>query len=320
MPNDDVVKELISLRRGRGVDDPDLALRIGPQLRAICGIDPRDDEARARGLLVERLAAAVAGLPDDLALAARAALGLPQAPRSRFLQDRLAWLGEQLHRDARTATRRADEAFRLLAERLAAGPAPAPPRESEFAPDGWYVERLVSNILIDRDPPQLMETRRIVAAVSGLDEISISFSAPRAQDGNCGHELTVSTLYGGELVEQRGSLGSHVVGRLRLPRPLALGEQHEYGIVFSAFPRRWLRPYYVLTPLRRCDHFLLRAKFDRSYPPAKIWRLDGVPARVVDDFAPTSDLIDLDPVGEVEAEFHALRQGLSYGIQWVPPT
>ena len=113
-------------------------------------------------------------------------------------------------------------------------------------------------------------------------------------------------------------MSSHFLGRLRLPQPLAVGEHHEYGLVLSAFPRRWLRPYYVLTPLRRCDHFLLRAKFDRVTAPAKIWQLNGVPARVVDEFAPTLDVLDLDAVGEVHVEFHALRQGLSYGIQWTP--
>lgn len=321
MPNDDdLVRELIGLRGGRGVHSPDLVRRIGPRLRAVCGIEPDQDEATTRRILIERLDLAAAELPGDLSLAARAALGLPPAPRQPFLRDRWAWLATRLERDVRTVARRADDAFALLAERLRAEPRTQSARESPFAPDGWYVESLTSNVLIDRDPPQLIETRRIVAVTPGLREISVSFSAPRGQDATGEHKLSVSTLYGGELVEEAGSMSSHFLGRLRLPRPLAAGEQHEYGLVFSAFPRRWLRPYYVLTPLRRCDHFLLRAKFDRVAAPAKIWQLNGVPARVVDEFAPTSDLLDLDAVGEIHVEFHALRQGLSYGIQWTPST
>jgi hypothetical protein len=47
-----------------------------------------------------------------------------------------------------------------------------------------------------------------------------------------------------------------------------------------------------------------------------IWRLNGIPSRVLDEFTPTDDLLTFDPVGEIALEFHHLTQGLSYGLQW----
>jgi hypothetical protein len=316
---DDLYLELVELRRGRGLDSSDLVVRIGPRLRQACGIDGCSTETEAKSLLVTCLTEATAGLPDDLQLAARTALAMPPAPRQRFLRERTAWLAGQLERDARTIARRTDEAFRLLAQTLS-GPVPrgtGTTADSEFAPDGWFIDSLVANVVLDRDPPQVIETRRIVAVRAGLDRIAVSFSAPRSADGGADRPLSVNVLHGGELTELSGGRTSHVRGVLQLPHPLTAGEAHEYGIVFSAFPRRWLRPYYVLTPMRRCDHFRLRAKFDRAGAPAKLWRVDGAPPRLLDDFVPGADLLDLDGVGEVCLEFHGLRQGLSYGIQWV---
>jgi len=324
VPSDDLYTELVELRRGRGLDSPELAARIGPRLRQACGIADGCSAAEARSLLVRRLTEATEALPDDLRLAARTALAMSPAPRQRFLRERTAWLAGQLERDSRTVARRTDEAFRLLAQNLGETATQDPDASSEAseaadAPDGWFIDTLVANVVLDRDPPQVIETRRIVAAMPGLDRITVSFSAPRGLEGGADRPLSLNVLHGGELVELSGERTSHLRGVLRLPRPLAAGEAHEYGIVFSAFPRRWLRPYYVLTPLRRCDHFRLRAKFARAAAPVKLWRVDGAPPRSVDDFVPGPELLDLDDVGEVCVEFHGLRQGLSYGIQWVNP-
>ena len=325
MPGEDLYLELIELRRGRGLDSPDLVARIGPALRRMCGIADRSTEVEAKSLVIRYLTEAIERLPADLRLAARAALAMPPAPRQRFLRERNAWLAEQLERDARTVTRRSDEAFRLLAQNLSAPTTPAGSSSAEAAnaPDGWFIDSLVANVVLDRDPPQVIETRRIVAVRSGLDRTAVSFSAPRGvdreADGGVDRPLSLNVLHGGQLIELTGERTSHLRGVLRLPRPLTAGEMHEYSVVFSAFPRRWLRPYYVLTPMRRCDHFHLRAKFDPAAAPAKLWRVDGEPPRLVDDFVPGPDLLDLDGVGEVSQEFHGLRLGLSYGIQWVYP-
>lgn len=77
-----------------------------------------------------------------------------------------------------------------------------------------------------------------------------------------------------------------------------------------------MRPYYVLNPLRRCEHFTVRVRFGRERKPESIWRLNGVPPRVVDDFSPNDDPLFIDRLGEVSLEFHNMQQGLSYGLQW----
>jgi hypothetical protein len=50
--------------------------------------------------------------------------------------------------------------------------------------------------------------------------------------------------------------------------------------------------------------------------PRRVWRIDGIPPRAIDDFDPRDQLLTPDRLGEVAAAFSGLRQGLSYGIRW----
>ncbi len=186
-----------------------------------------------------------------------------------------------------------------------------------FAPGGWYVESLRASLRMDVDPPQLIEDRRIVATADELDELIVSLSAPR-DDGTVSDAIMAEMVYGGEIVEQQQVGPSHARFVIRLPRPLSLGQRHEYGIHFNSYSRRHLRPYYVLTPFRRCETFALNVRFGTQSLPDALWRLNGVPPRLLDDWAPTSDSIVLDRVGEAHLQFHGLGQGLSYGLQWTP--
>ena len=113
--------------------------------------------------------------------------------------------------------------------------------------------------------------------------------------------------------------GSHAQFVLRLPKPLRLGQQHDYSVQVTSWSSAGMQPYYVLSPLRRTEHFSVRAKFDKAAPPTQIWQVAGQPTRVVDDWEPTpADMLELDPVGEIALEFHDLQQGLSYGLKWKP--
>nr|MDT0666230.1 hypothetical protein [Micromonospora sp. DSM 115978] len=103
---------------------------------------------------------------------------------------------------------------------------------------------------------------------------------------------------------------------IRRPRPLEPGEHHEYGIKFAAGPVETMRPYYVLIPLRRTDSFSVRIRFGARQRPVKLWRLNGVPPRIIDECAPAEEFLDLDSVGEARVEFTRLNQGLSYGAHW----
>jgi hypothetical protein len=305
------VRELNELRRGRGLDAADLHQRIGPCLRAACAITETDQPAAARQKLVLRLTELCGRLPADLKLAALAALGLHEEAAGEFLDRRISWLASVLDRDPRTARRRIDLAFRRLDELLGA---PAP--RSDLHPlAGWYVESMKAMLRLDRDPPELAEERRIVAEVDELDELVLPFSVPAEPGSDPVPDITADALFGGEIVEARQMSASHAQFIMRLPSPLRLGQRHEYGIRFT--PRRTeLRPYYAMTPLRRCEQFSVRVRFDRAAPPSRVWRLNGVPGRVVDDGIDSGDALTVNRVGEVGLEFHDLHQGLSYGLQW----
>ena len=104
-------------------------------------------------------------------------------------------------------------------------------------------------------------------------------------------------------------------GWISLPRPLNAGERHEYQVQVTA-PGRRLRPYFVHSPLRRCDEFELRAKFDPLVPPQRLWQVDGVPSQLVAEGRPVGEELETDNAGEVVSRFRNLRQGLNYGLVW----
>jgi hypothetical protein len=316
--NPDIVRELNELRRGRGLAADDLHARVGPRIRAACLIMDTDTPAIARRKLTLHLTELCSRLPADLRLAARAALALHKEAEGQFLDRRVEWLATQFDRDPRTARRRIDEAFRLLSDHLDV-PAGRDDDSCEYAPEGWYIGSLRTVLRMDTDPPQLTEERSIVATVDSLDEIVVALAAPKdSRSAGSQDRISAEVLYGGEIVEEAHPSTGYARFVLRLPQPLSLGQRHEYGIQFTSYPRSVMRPYYVLTSLRRCDCFIARIRFDSQHIPDAVWRVSGVPPRALDDFTPSEDLIIVDRVGDVSVEFHELKPGLSYGIQWNP--
>ena len=311
----DTVHELSELRRGRGLDAADLYARVGPNLRRACTIVDADAPAQVRRKLVLRLTELCGRLPDDLRLAALVALALHEEAAGEFLDRRIAWLADHFDRDSRTARRRIDQAFRLLAGYLDDVRDQAT-SYNLYAPDGWYVESLKAVLRMDLDPPQLTEERRIVVTTDELDEIVVSLSAPNDQAAEAGDGITAQMVYGGELVEAHHAARGHSRFVIRLPEPLSLGQRHTYSIQFTSYSRALMRPYYVMTPYRRCEHLAVRVRFGHDDKPTSVWRLNGLPQRAVDDFVPTNDRLTIDRLGEVSLEFHDMQQGLSYGLQW----
>ncbi len=314
----DVARELTELRRGRGLDAIDAHTRVGPLLRTLCGIAADDSLVAARRKLLLRLSPLLNQMPEDLQLAASVALALHTEATGLFLDRRIAWLAGHFDRDPRTARRRIDDAFRLLAQYLVDGP----PTDSAVQANsalGWHVLALHATLRLDVDRPQLVERRRIMAIVDELDELRLAFSAPRSAANPEAGRIEIAAVYGGEIVERIDFTGSHAQFVLRLPRPLRLGQQHDYSVQVTSWSHAAMRPYYVLNPLRPTEHFSVRVKFDRATPPSRIWQLAGQPSRVIDDPDPLDDdLLHLDAVGEIALEFHDLKQGLNYGLQWRP--
>jgi hypothetical protein len=328
MPDEgaELIRELQQLRRGHGVNAPDVVDRVGPRLARICGLDVNGRDVINRERLVDRISRAVEDLPDETRVAVQAAFALQPASQERFLRDRMEWLGRRLGRDPRTAMRRVEAGLALLAERLldldelSDRSGTAWEDSNAYAPDGWYVSHSRSTLLLHVDPVQLIEARRIVSTRDGLQEVTMSWSVP---SGTSAEEarFSVEVLYGGELIrDAASSTSTYWNGRLRLPHPLAVGERHEFQMRVTTVPLALLRPYYVLTPFRRTDEFELRAKFPQAQPPDLVWELAGVPFQLVDESRPVGDLREPDAVGEVFGAWRNLRQGLSYGLRWRWPT
>lgn len=312
MTTSDTIKELQELRRGRGLAADDLHKRIGPRLRQACDVGESDPPAQVRRKVTLKLTELCGRLDDDRRLAARVAFALHPEAAGKTLDQRVSWLAVHFDRDPKTAIRRIDSAFRMIAEEIDN----QSETDNEYVPEGWYVESLRSVLRMDLPVPLLTEERRIVATVDELDEITLSLGAPKPFDASSEDRIAAEMIYGGEIVEQDHTNATYARFVVRLPQPLRLGQSHEYSVSFTSYPRDLMRPYYVITPSRRCEHFFLRVRFGTEGRPALLWRLNGVPMRVVDEFQANSDTWPIDRVGDVALEFHGLKQGLSYGLQW----
>lgn len=301
--------ELVEIPRGRGMQAGDVALRIGPGLRTACGVTAADPSAVVRRKVANRLMELCERLPLDLRISVLAALALHPLANHQFMQDRMSWAAHQINRDhPRAAVRRMKVGFRILAEQL------DELVDNPALQQGWHVCSLRALLHMDVDPPQLVEERVIVSSSDNLGEIEIRLSAP-ASGPAAESPIDAAILYGGEITGEQRVTPSHRKFAVRLPRPIGTGDKHEYGVRFSAFRRAQMPPFYVMTPLQPCEQFVVRVRFGADVP-RRIWRLDGIPPRAIDDFEPDDALLTADRLGEVALEFSKLHQGLSYGMRW----
>jgi hypothetical protein len=309
-----LLKELKALRRGRGVNSVDISKDIGPLLQALCGSTPDDEPAALRRKVVQQLNRWASQLPEDLAQAVRAAVGLHPEARHRFLGERTAWLADLLTCDTRTVRRRMDEGLQLMAEQGAAQDHVGPPVEP--ATEEYYIAEYWALLRLDQPAPETHERRVIVSNIDGLAEIDALFTLPRDPLTRSGdHQLHMEVLYGVTLVDQVRETDSRFRYRLRLPSPLPAGQPHEYGLLYRIPPKQLMRTHYVFTSHRRCDAFQLRIRFDTDRVPSGVWRVDRGYPRDLDD-GPAGDEITLDSAGELHLAFIGLARGMGYGARW----
>ena len=314
---EELLAELKTLRKGRGINTARIAEQVGPRLRALVGVTPEDSAGAIRQKLVTVLARLAGPLPDDLALAARAALALDPQAQQPFLAERVQWLAERLDRDVRTARRRVDLGLQAMAERseTVTGPAPAPVAGPEV--DLYYFREFRAVLRLDQRAPEAIEQRVAVSTVDGLDQLEALMTIPR--DGSIRPDLLVEALFGVTIASRERVTPTRFRYLLQLPRPLAAGEAYEYALVFRLPPDQPMRTHYVYAPTRRCDLFDLRVRFDPERVPAEIWRVDRGYVRDLDEDDGPRDLVEVDRAGELHLQFHRLRLGLGYGAQWRPP-
>lgn len=295
----DLVRELKSLRKGRGVLAGRIGDRVGPTLRATCGVAEGDAPGAIRRKVSARLAELAGRLPDDLRLATLAAFAIDEA-RQPLYQDRVYWAAVRLDRDPRTVRRRVDEAISHLAE-LAAD---APHDRSGGQPAGWRTEELHAVLSLDRTRPEVIERHRVVADHDGLRELPLT--PPLPLDGA---EVRVDVLYGGTLLD-------HPTPTLVLPTPVAGGQAHDFAVRFHPPTAHAARPYLLHVPRRPCELFELRVRFGPTPAPPKVWALHGADPPEGPDEARQGRRRHVDPAGEVHLEFRHLVPGLAYGVRW----
>jgi hypothetical protein len=310
----ELVEDLKNLRRGYGVEAPDLPARLGRALRTVCAVAPNDSAAVVRRKVRHCLTELTKELPDDMAAQARKALGLDGSATVRY-EERVAQLARQMGRDPRTARRRLDQVLSRLAEHaLEAAPRPLP--AAPKAP--WHTVHLQVVVLLSAEVAEVFETRRIVAHEPGLTEIEHAMSVVRPPGSGYRVEgMDVHVIHGAaiEPPEQQGprSLGF----RLRLPKPLSEGQEHEFSLRTTL--TQPFEPYYACTPRYPCDRFDLKIRFQPGRIPERIWLLDTELSMALADPWPYRKALQADRLGEVRHEFIDLEPNRSYGINWEPP-
>lgn len=308
-----IALEIRRLRKGRGIDAPDLRQRIGPYLRELAR-DPAD-VADLRRALASELAGQVARLPEDLRLMVNASLGLaPQTRRMSLFGARVAWLAEQSGQNARTVLRRIDAAEQLLAEEVNGELSRRRGRPAATA-DGWYLDEFRVVLSLDSPTPQAYERRRLVATKADLKMVRAWLDVPR-EAGQPPVSLEAQILYGGRLVRYPAPVANSFEFFIELPTPLQVGEEHEYEMILRIPPGEHMRPHYIFTPEVQCNLFDLTVKFDLARLPAWLRVVRGETVRMFDRGGPDGELLRPDEAGEAHVRFPNPQKYLGYGLQW----
>ncbi|GAA2851085.1 hypothetical protein Acy02nite_34510 [Actinoplanes cyaneus] len=306
---DDLLAELLRLRRGRGLHEPHLAVRLGPELRTLCSVLLGDADGPARAKVMATLGALAGQLSPDLRRAAELALAMGERPASR-LSRRAEDLAAILHCSERTARRRMDEALALIAGAATrAGEAPPGP--------AWRVRRFTALLRLDTPSPELYETRTIYAE-RHLDSVTVTLDVPaRADTDEAAGPLEVEAVRGARVSGiETGPDGRHHRVTVQLGRRLCPAERLSFTLRYRLPPGARIREHCVLVPLHPCDTALIRVRF--AAPPSVAWRVDEVAPRQLDAAtgACTATRLTPDRVGEIEAQFGRLVQGHAYGVAW----
>jgi hypothetical protein len=311
-----LIKELKTLRKGRGLFVRQIGERVGPALRDVCNVLDTDGPAEVRRKTSERLESLAGGLPEDLNIAILAAFALHTDARLPFYQERVRWTAQQLNRDDRTARRRIDEAIERLAELALSSAEEA--EAAQVSVTGWHTDELRISLVLDQSTPEAFEFRRVVAdrdRISELD-LAMTLTAPPERGAQASvEELSLDVFFGGRLIQKRLESTDRFGFVLELPTPLNREARHDFALRYRVLNGQ-MQPHYVCVPKHRCDVFDLHVRFDPDNLPASVWRLPDAFQRDVDDPTPSGEILTPDAAGEVHITFRRLTPGLAYGLRW----
>jgi hypothetical protein len=312
-----LLSELKLLRKGLGVQAKNLPAIVGEELREVCGVREDDSPGTVRAKVVATLRALIGKLPESQRETARIVLGFGTGANERYTA-RLELLGSGADRNVRTMQRRADDVVYFIAE--AAYETPAAFGSSPVTSQGpWHTSALAVRLTLTGAAAEVFETRQIVSHVAGLAEIEhgVSLARPASATGEPDLAgLGIDVVSGGEVHSVRMVSATRVAFRLRPPRALDAGDQHEF--FFRVRLEELPAPFYCCTPEFPCESFELNIRFDRQEPPQRIWRIDGDLSKDANDPVPARKPLFLDNAGEVHTGFRDLQPARSYGVGWQP--
>lgn len=294
-----VATELAQLQRNRALQSGDLSRRVGPGLSRLTGFKAeRGDQAKKS--FVRQLVYATKDLPSDLRFAFLRACATrsDDAPK---LEDRIASVGEVLHRGPRSIRRRTHEANLLVAAKLL---------ETAASDTGWFIGEMSSSVDFRVQEPVYKATRTLVVTAPSLDRVTEQISLQGAD--NAVHPAF------------RISAGASL-GRIDRTFPqtwkLTIDLDRTYGcgdlVTFTShftIPRRHAPPMTVMAPRRDCWRFA--ASVHLGDMAESVWVLDGVTSPTLDAVAPTGPVIEPTAETEPSVEFTNLTPGLVYGLRW----
>jgi hypothetical protein len=315
-----LVNEMKTLRKGRGLYVSQIGARVGAALREVCEITDTDGPSEIRQKVGRRLEILSAGLPEDLRFAVQAAFAIRPDVRLPLYKDRVGWAAARLNRDPRTARRRVDDGIYQLAQLATITPpkasVPVSLMTSGPACD-WHTSELRITVALDRDRPEVLEQRRIVAVRDDLSELDLAVTVAEPPRPRLRDELDISVFYGGTLIEGGMESSERLAFQLALPRPLEKDEEHEFALHFSFPPGYVMQPHFACVPKNPCALFDLRVRFDPARLPRRIWSLRSVFQRDAGDPNFGGEPVTPDQAGEIHLTFERLSPGLAYGASWV---
>lgn len=311
---EDVANDLYVLRRGAGVNDPDVMARLGGSLRAVVEtlLDVEDT------LASQRLSALLRSTTAELRSRREAewflaCLGVTS--QEPHLQDREATITTREGLAPRTIKRHVERTCREVASALLALSARAHQRRPGQM-GGWFVDSLSSVAHLETRRPSLHGQYDMVAVVDGVQLLANRVSIPPPPRSRLDQAPHFEATEGADLVRVERLSASAWEYLVRLPHPLAAGEGARFGVAVTMPNPRYARPYNVLVPLRAYRHFHCEVHFGDDPEAEVAWRLDGLPAATAEDEEPLGETYDPRSEPVLKSDFFDLQTGCVYGIRW----
>jgi hypothetical protein len=169
-------------------------------------------------------------------------------------------------------------------------------------------------VALDRDRPEVLERRTVVAEQDGLAEVNLAVTV--AELMRHGADLDIDVFSGGTVTGRVMESSERLAFRLVLPKPLDTGESHEFVLRFRFPDGHTMRPHFACVPRQPCALFDLSVRFGRRRPPARVWSVRSVFQRDAGDPVSAGEPLEINEAGEVRTTFESLFPGLAYGAGW----